>query len=96
VIGPSEDASWYLLGLRAAHPELLRALPQLDQSPTTLGALARQRALATAVLPAWYRLTSPTDLARLVLDLRTMPAEVACHTRALLTTDGLQVRAIGG
>jgi len=94
VIGPGESGGWYLIGLRAAHPALLRALPGSDEPPDDLCIAAATQGLRVTQLPAWYTLDTLADLERLTADLRTMPPNVAPQTRMLLDSD--QSRAVGG
>jgi glycosyltransferase A (GT-A) superfamily protein (DUF2064 family) len=96
VIGPGEDGGWYLIGLRAAHPALLRAIPRRNESPDNLCIAAATHDLRVAQLPAWYTLNTIADLERLSADLRTMPPDTAPYTRTLLSDEGAQARAVGG
>jgi glycosyltransferase A (GT-A) superfamily protein (DUF2064 family) len=95
VIGPGETGGWYLIGMRAAHPALLRALPGSDDPPDDLCIAAATHGLRVAQLPAWYTLDTLADLERLAADLSTMPPDVAPQTRDLLD-GGAQARAVGG
>jgi glycosyltransferase A (GT-A) superfamily protein (DUF2064 family) len=95
VIGPGESGGWYLLGLRAAHPALLRALPGSDDPPDDLCIAAATHGLRVSQLPAWYTLAALADLERLASDLSTMPPDVAPQTRTLLDENGAQSRAVG-
>jgi uncharacterized protein len=96
VIGSGERGKWYLIGLRAAHPALLRALPSQDEPPDDLCIAAATHSLRVAQIPAWYDIDTLADLDRLSADLRTMPADVAPHTRALLNGCAAQARVVGG
>lgn len=96
VIGAGEQGEWYLIGMRAAHPELLRAFPDLDESCAGLIACARETHLQIAALAPWFRVDTPADLDRLLDAVRIMPADVAPHTRALFAEDGLYTIALGG
>jgi glycosyltransferase A (GT-A) superfamily protein (DUF2064 family) len=96
VIGPGERGGWYLIGLRAAHPALLRALPGRDEEPDHLCIAAATHGLRVTQIPAWYCLDTLADLERLSADLRTMPPDVAPHTRELLNGDAAQARVVGG
>jgi glycosyltransferase A (GT-A) superfamily protein (DUF2064 family) len=95
VIGPDERGGWYLIGLRMAHPALLRALPGYDDPLDDLCIAAATHGLRVEQLPAWYTLRTQADLDRLAADLSTMPRDVAPHTRRLLNDDGMRARAIG-
>ncbi|MEI7773126.1 MAG: DUF2064 domain-containing protein [Chloroflexales bacterium] len=96
VIGPGEAGGWYLIGLRFAHPALLRALPGSDGMPDDLCIAAATHGLRVMQFPAWYTLDTLADLERLAADLRTMPPDVAPQTRILLNEDGINSRAVGG
>jgi hypothetical protein len=95
VIGPGERGGWYLIGLRAAHPALLRALPGSDDLPDDLCIAAATQGLRVVQLPAWYTMGTLADLERLASDLRTMPPDVAPQTRTLLNGDSVRSRAVG-
>lgn len=95
VVGPCEGGSWYLLGLRAPQPDLLRVLPVVGDPLRPILRLARDLGLKAAGLPAWYRLTTPADLDRLSADLRALPTPAAPRTFALLRGADLHARAIG-
>lgn len=95
VIGPGERGGWYLIGMRAAHPALLHALPAPDLPPDDLCIAAATHGLRMTHLPAWYTVDDLVDLDRLATDLRTMPPDVAPATRAILHGPGAQVRAVG-
>ncbi|NTV62692.1 MAG: DUF2064 domain-containing protein [Oscillochloris sp.] len=96
VIGPGERGDWYLIGLRTPHPALLRTLPAADSRPDDLCIAAATYGLRVEQLPAWYTLSTLADLDRLMIDLRTMPPDVAPNTRRMLNGDGIGARAVGG
>lgn len=95
VLGPTDDGSWYLIGLRTAHAELLAALPPPGAAlaPTIAAARIQQRHLV--FLPPWYRIADLADLEHFGADVRTMPIDTAPHTRALLHHSS-HARAVGG
>lgn len=93
-LGPTEDGSWYLIGLGAADAELLAALPQPGAPLAPLIAVARIQQRHPVLLPPWYRIVDLAALARLSDDLRTMPFDTAPRTRTLLLHPA-QVRAVG-
>ena len=95
VIGPAESGGWYLIGLRVAHPALLRALPSSDNPPDDLCIAAATHGLRITQLPAWYTLSTLADMERLASDLSTMPPDVAPQTRTLLNGE-VCARAVGG
>jgi rSAM/selenodomain-associated transferase 1 len=87
VLGPSDDGGYYLIGMRRPHPHLLRDVTM--STPTVLRdtlAIAAELALRVALLPRWYDVDTPADLARLRAELAVAPATVAPHTRAWLAT----------
>lgn len=96
VIGPSDRGDWYLLGLRAPTPELLPHIPARGASPEGLRRAARDNRLEVVALPAWYAVRTSASLAAVAGVLRTMPSDVAPQTRALLATESLWARAVGG
>jgi hypothetical protein len=93
VAGPTDDGSWYLIGLRVATPELRAALPQPGAPLAPLIAAAHLQQQHLVLLPQWYRIADLTALEQLGADLRTMPDGTAHHTRMLLQPT--QARAIG-
>lgn len=66
VLGPAEDGGFYLLGLRRCPRGLLRELPwsSADTFARTCERL-RARGLTLAILPVWFDVDRPADLARL-------------------------------
>ena len=85
VVGPTEDGGYYLLGARAAHPMLLRGMVwSTDRVFEDTMARARGAGLETAVLPPWYDVDTPEDLARIARDLESGPSGLAPHTRDVL------------
>ena len=66
VLGPCEDGGFYLLGLKECPRGLLRNLPWStgDTFVQTLTRL-RRRGYLTQILPRWFDVDRPSDLARL-------------------------------
>ena len=86
VIGPSEDGGYYLIGLRAACPELFAGVPwSTDRVLATTLQKARRVGQTLRSLPAWYDVDTPDDLRRLAAELRHTRVR-ATRTRALLRT----------
>lgn len=84
VIGPTTDGGYYLVGARAAHPDLFR--PETLGTGAALDDLrdsARQLGLATALLEECYDIDVPGDVERLHADLGTSP-DLAPRTARLL------------
>lgn len=87
VLGPSDDGGYYLIGLRAPQPALLREVPM--STPTVLAdtlALARALHLRAELLPPWYDVDTAAELAQLAASLRAAPPTVAPRTRAFLAS----------
>ena len=85
VLGPSDDGGYYLIGLRAPQPRLVREVPM--STPTVLAdtlALAEELRLRAELLPPWYDVDTAAELVRLAAQLRAAPPDVAPHTRAAL------------
>jgi rSAM/selenodomain-associated transferase 1 len=80
VLGPCDDGGYYLIGWKRPHPPLVRAVTM--SAPDTLAqtlAVAGRAGLRVALLPPWYDVDSPADLARLAAD-----PGLGDHTRAFL------------
>ncbi len=87
VLGPAEDGGYYLIGLCAPQPRLLREVPM--STPTVLAdtlALARELGLRVELLPPWYDVDTSAELRWLAEGLRDAPPEVAPCTRAFLAS----------
>ena len=81
VLGPCDDGGYYLIGWKRPHPFLVRDARM--STPDTLAdtlSLAARAGLRVALLPAWYDVDSPDDLARLATD-----HGLGRHTRQFLT-----------
>jgi hypothetical protein len=96
VIGPSDQGDWYLLGLRAPAPELLRRIPSRGVSPAALWEAGRSGRRRVVALPAWFAISSGAGLADLAEVLHSMPPGVASRTRALFESGLGSARAVGG
>jgi rSAM/selenodomain-associated transferase 1 len=70
--GPSEDGGYYLLGQRRLCPEIFTGIGWGGQDvlAATLKKVPRER---VALLPTWYDIDRPSDLARLRTDLGGTP-----------------------
>ena len=95
VLGPAEDGGYYLIGVRADHPSLFEDVPW--STPDVLE-ITRRRAVAAglrcALLPAWFDVDTPDDLARLRAALADDP-RAAPATRRFLTSACLGRRGPG-
>jgi rSAM/selenodomain-associated transferase 1 len=89
VLGPSEDGGYYLIGLRTPRPELFRGVAW--STPAVLAetrARARAVGLEVALLPPWFDVDTPADLARLEAELTATAGPEPRHTRQLLARRG--------
>jgi glycosyltransferase A (GT-A) superfamily protein (DUF2064 family) len=96
VLGPDDQAGWYLLGLRAANPELLQALPGPGEPPHRFIRATGVGELQLALLPPWFAVRTLADLGSMADLLRSMPPTVATRTRTLFADGVGQARAVGG
>ena len=96
VLGPDDQAGWYLLGLRTADPELLQAAPGLGEPPSRLTRAAEASQRKIALLPPWFAVRTLADLDSTAELLRSMPPAVGARTRALFAEGVGQARAVGG
>lgn len=80
VLGPCDDGGYYLIGWKRSHPALVRevGMSAADTLAQTLAAATRA-GLRVALLPPWYDVDTPADLARLAAD-----PGLGDHTRAFL------------
>ena len=81
VFGPSVDGGYYLVGAGAAHPTLFRGV---QMSTSTVLAETQTRAeaagLSVSLLPAWFDVDVPEDVARLRIEV-AQNGRLAAHTR---------------
>jgi len=84
VLGPSADGGYYLIGMKASHPELFQGVAMGTERVfrETLER-ARQASMRVSLLPSWYDVDTPNDIKRLLAELRAVP-HGAMHTRAFL------------
>ncbi|MCI0483416.1 MAG: TIGR04282 family arsenosugar biosynthesis glycosyltransferase [candidate division NC10 bacterium] len=82
VLGPSEDGGYYLIGLRALHPELFEDMPWSTAQvvPETFRR-AEGKGLTVATLPPWFDIDTSEDLKRLEVSLGGPAGNPARHTR---------------
>jgi uncharacterized protein len=95
VVGPAEDGGYYLIGVRADHATLF------DDVPWSTGAVlqvTRRRAagagLRCALLPEWFDVDTPDDLARLRTALAEAPDAAPATSRFLSRRDACRRRAL--
>ena len=83
VFGPIRGGGCYLVGAKALHPELIRAVNWAADDPQKVVELAAQLGLGWYLLPEWYGVRTPGELAFLERELRKSPSS-ACHTTEFL------------
>jgi rSAM/selenodomain-associated transferase 1 len=85
VLGPTADGGYYLIGLRAARPELFTDMPW-SSSRLLAETASRARALGLRLgwLPPWFDVDTAPDLERLASSLRTTAGPTPRHTRRFL------------
>ena len=82
VLGPSEDGGYYLIGLRALHPELFEGIPwSTSEVLAETVRRAEGKGLRVARLPEWYDVDTPGDLERLKAALAGTDGIEPFHTR---------------
>ena len=85
VLGPCEDGGYYLIGLTRPQPRLLRGVKM--STPHVLHdtlEIAEREGLRTVLLPSWYDVDTPDELARLEIELASARNGTARHTRGIL------------
>ena len=85
VLGPSEDGGYYLIGLKQPEPGLFEGIAwSTAQVAAQTVTKAEAMGLRVAQLPPWYDVDTVADLARLQVELRTLPDRAVPHTRRVL------------
>jgi uncharacterized protein len=70
VLGPATDGGYYLLALKAPHPDLFTGIDwSTDRVAGQTRAAAHRRGLALAEIDTWYDVDDPASLRQLVRDL---------------------------
>lgn len=84
VIGPTADKGYYLIGLRRLHEAIFTGIPWSTDGvlPATLEQIERAE-LNLILLPEWYDVDAPEELARLREELQITKG-TAQHTRRFL------------
>ncbi|HVZ41140.1 MAG TPA: TIGR04282 family arsenosugar biosynthesis glycosyltransferase [Candidatus Kapabacteria bacterium] len=83
VLGPADDGGYYLIGMRAPHPEIFEGMPySTDGLHAATRTAARLNGLNLFELPRWYDVDDAASLLRLDADRALLPAE--SRTRAML------------
>ena len=80
VFGPIRSGGCYLIGAKALHPQLIRAVNWASDDVQKGIELAAQLGLGWYLLPEWYGVRTPEELALLEEEL-WKPGNSACHTR---------------
>lgn len=93
VIGPCEDGGYYAIGMRLPHPTLFDVEMSTDHVTKDTLKRAVEAGLTFAVLPRWYDLDRPQDLARFQRSLPEGAGERAPATAAYLAGLGLAFEA---
>jgi len=94
VFGPCEDGGYYLIGVSAPHPRLVRDVQM--STPHVLRdtlALADEEGLTVALTPSWYDVDTVDDLTRLQHELTQHAHQSAVNTRDFLVKHGVSVEA---
>ena len=89
VFGPASDGGYYLIGLLSAQPELFQGIAWGTSSVLDASlSRAKELGLRSRLLPEWYDVDRPADLACLKTELldRSVPNRSARHTREFLRT----------
>ena len=89
VFGPASDGRCYLVGLRAPAPDLFEDVIWTGPNAASSSARrARQMGLRVHMLPEWYDVTRPADLAHLRAEL--LDSTVANHVSARHTRERMR------
>lgn len=94
VLGPSEDGGYYLIGVRADYPTLFDDVPW--STPAVLDVTLRrtqEAGLRSALLPTWFDVDTPDDLARLRAALVETPHVAPATSRFFRGHDACRLRA---
>ena len=93
VLGPCEDGGYYLIGVRDDYPTLFENVPW--STPAVLDVTLRraeEAKLRTALLPTWFDIDTPGDLARLSAALVETPHVAPATSRFLTGHDACRLR----
>jgi rSAM/selenodomain-associated transferase 1 len=87
ILGPSEDGGYYLIGLSRPQPDLFAGVAWGGSGVLAdTRERARRRGLRVRLLPRWWDVDTPADLARLREELRRTGSDTAPRTAAYLRT----------
>jgi rSAM/selenodomain-associated transferase 1 len=88
LIGPSEDGGYYAIGMARIEPRLVRDIPWSTPAVTETTRLrCKELSLDLHELPKWYGVDEPSDVLRLLDELRANP-ERAPRTAQFLVKNG--------
>lgn len=74
LVGPSEDGGYYVIGMPRVEPRLMRDIPWSTPAVMeTTRARCRGLGLTLRELPPWYDVDEPSDVLRLLEELRKHP-----------------------
>jgi uncharacterized protein len=86
LVGPTEDGGYYVIGMPRVEPRLLHDVPWGTPAVMdTTRARCRERSLALRELPKWYDVDEPSDVLRLVDELRRHPERAPRTAQFLIT-----------
>ncbi len=74
LLGPSEDGGYYVIGMSRVEPRLVRDMPW--STPAMMDATrlrCRERGLTIRELPKWYDVDEPSDVMKLLDEVRKHP-----------------------
>lgn len=87
LVGPSEDGGYYVIGMSKLEPRLVRDIPWSTPAVMeTTRQRCRDAGLTLRELPQWYDVDEPSDVLRLIDELRKQP-ELAPRTAQFLVTN---------
>jgi hypothetical protein len=86
VIGPADDGGYYLIGIKHLVPDIFQAIEWSTRMvlAQTLERVSEQ-SLSVILLPVWYDVDTPEELARIISDLQKLPDGSLEHTRRALS-----------
>ncbi|MDB4938775.1 MAG: hypothetical protein JWP87_5747 [Labilithrix sp.] len=74
LVGPSEDGGYYAIGMSRVEPRLLRDMPWSTPAVMeTTRVRCRELGLTLRELPTWYDVDEPSDVLKLLDEMRTNP-----------------------
>jgi hypothetical protein len=74
LVGPSDDGGYYAIGMSHVEPRLVRDMPWSTPAVMETTRLrCRELGLTMRELPKWYDVDEPSDVRRLLDEMRTNP-----------------------